>query len=51
MPATTICQLTNKARFQVNLDAYHALNSSAIQSPQTAFGPSAPYDAIEYRSV
>jgi hypothetical protein len=40
MRVTKIFQLRNKVRFQANLDAYNALNSSAIQSLQTAFGPS-----------
>ena len=40
MRVTKIFQLTNKVRFQANLDAYNALNSSAIQSLQTAFGTS-----------
>jgi hypothetical protein len=40
MRVTKIFQLTNKVRLQANLDAYNALNSSAIQSLQTAFGPS-----------
>jgi hypothetical protein len=36
---TKIFRLTQRVRFQANLDAYNALNSSAIQSVQTAFGP------------
>lgn len=40
MRVTKIFQLPKKVRFQANLDAYNALNSSAIQSLQTAFGPS-----------
>ena len=37
---TKIFQLTTRVRLQANLDAYNALNSSAIQSLQTAYGPS-----------
>jgi hypothetical protein len=40
MRVTKIFRLTNTVRLQANLDAYNALNSSAIQSLQTAFGPS-----------
>jgi hypothetical protein len=32
-------QLTQRVRLQANLDAYNALNSSAVQSVQTTFGP------------
>jgi hypothetical protein len=32
-------QLTRRIRLQANLDAYNALNSNAIQTVQTAFGP------------
>jgi hypothetical protein len=35
---TKIFNLTNRVRFQANLDAYNALNSSAIQTLQTTFG-------------
>jgi hypothetical protein len=35
---TKIFQLTSRIRLQANLDAYNALNSSAIQSLQTAYG-------------
>ena len=37
---TKIFQLTPRVRLQANLDAYNALNSGAIQTLQTAFGPS-----------
>jgi hypothetical protein len=37
---TKIFQLTSRVRFQANLDAYNALNSGAIQTVQTAYGPS-----------
>ena len=37
---TKIFRLTQRVRLQANLDAYNALNSSAIQSLITAFGPS-----------
>jgi hypothetical protein len=37
---TKIFRLTSNMRLQVNVDAYNALNSSAIQSDQTAFGAS-----------
>jgi hypothetical protein len=37
---TKIFRLTPRVRLQANLDAYNALNSSAIQSLITAFGPS-----------
>ena len=36
---TKIFRLTTRMRLQANLDAYNALNSSAIQSLQTTFGP------------
>jgi hypothetical protein len=36
---TKIFRVTNRMRLQANLDAYNALNSSAIQSVQTSFGP------------
>jgi len=39
MRVTKIFKLTQRVRLQANLDAYNALNSSAIQSLQTAFGP------------
>ena len=32
-------QLTRRVRLQANLDAYNALNSSAVQTVQTTFGP------------
>jgi hypothetical protein len=32
-------QLTKRMRLQANLDAYNALNSSAVQTVQTTFGP------------
>jgi hypothetical protein len=32
-------QLTRRMRLQANLDAYNALNSSAVQTVQTTFGP------------
>jgi hypothetical protein len=35
---TKVFKLRNGLRFQANLDAYNALNSSAIQTPQTRFG-------------
>jgi carboxypeptidase family protein len=35
---TKIFKVTERVRFQANLDAYNALNSSAIQSLQTTFG-------------
>jgi Carboxypeptidase regulatory-like domain len=35
---TKILKVTERVRFQANLDAYNALNSSAIQSLQTTFG-------------
>ena len=31
--------MTERVRLQANLDAYNALNSSAVQSVQTTFGP------------
>jgi hypothetical protein len=37
---TKIFQLTSRVRLQANLDAYNALNSGAIQTLQTAYGPS-----------
>jgi hypothetical protein len=37
---TKIFRLTPRVRLQANLDAYNALNSSAVQSLITAFGPS-----------
>jgi hypothetical protein len=37
---TKIFRLTPRVRLQANLDAYNALNSSAIQSLITQFGPS-----------
>jgi hypothetical protein len=40
MRLTKIFKITPRVRFQANLDAYNALNSSAIQSLQTAFGSS-----------
>ena len=36
---TKIFRITERVRLQANLDAYNALNSSAIQSVQTTFGP------------
>jgi hypothetical protein len=36
---TKVFKLSNRVRLQANLDAYNALNSSAIQSLQTTFGP------------
>ena len=36
---TKIFRLTTRVRLQANLDAYNALNSGAIQSLQTTFGP------------
>ncbi|MQA29199.1 MAG: TonB-dependent receptor [Luteitalea sp.] len=36
---TKIFQLTSRVRLQANLDAYNALNSSAVQTVQTTFGP------------
>lgn len=36
---TKIFTITNRVRLQANLDAYNALNSSAIQTLQTTFGP------------
>ncbi len=32
-------KITNRVRLQANFDAYNALNSSAIQTLQTTFGP------------
>jgi hypothetical protein len=40
MRVTKIFKLTPRVRLQANLDAYNSLNSSAIQSLITAFGPS-----------
>jgi hypothetical protein len=37
---TKIFQLTPRVRLQANLDAYNALNSSAIQNINTTYGPS-----------
>ncbi len=36
---TKIFQVTKRVKFQANLDAYNALNSSAVQTIQTTFGP------------
>ena len=36
---TKIFKLTPRTRLHANLDAYNALNSSAVQSLQTTFGP------------
>ena len=36
---TKIFKVTPRTRLQANLDAYNALNSSAVQSLQTTFGP------------
>jgi hypothetical protein len=36
---TKIFRITDRVRLQANLDAYNALNSSAIQALQTTFGP------------
>ena len=40
MRLTKIFNLPHKIRLQANVDAYNALNSSAIQTIQTAFGAS-----------
>ncbi len=39
MRVTKIFQVTKRVKFQANLDAYNALNSSAVQTIQTTFGP------------
>ena len=36
---TKIFQVTKRVKFQANLDAYNTLNSSAVQTIQTTFGP------------
>jgi hypothetical protein len=48
---TKIFQLTPKLRLQANLDAYNALNSSAVQTVQTTFGPNwlAPTTVLDPR--
>ena len=39
MRVTKIFQVTKRVKFQANLDAYNTLNSSAVQTIQTTFGP------------